>query len=174
MARDGTDDDHCRMFFHDDAQVLSETECQDLLASANFGRIALTIRALPVVMPVNYGYLGGSVIFGMSDGPARRALAEENVIALGVDSAHLGRVLGAPRDRQSHRGHRPCAADPVPKPRPRGPDRHSRVALPAAPTRHPHRLPNDDPMITRQMSDPTIGRLGAAARRLSRMRTVRD
>jgi nitroimidazol reductase NimA-like FMN-containing flavoprotein (pyridoxamine 5'-phosphate oxidase superfamily) len=83
------------MFFHDDAQVLSAAECQDLLASANFGRIALTIRALPVVMPVNYGYLGGSVILGMSDGPARRALAEENVIALGVDSSNLSDVFWA-------------------------------------------------------------------------------
>lgn len=83
------------MFFHDDAQVLSEAECQDLLASANFGRMALTIRALPVVMPVNYGYLGGSVILGMGDGPARRAAAAENVIALGVDSSNLADVFWA-------------------------------------------------------------------------------
>jgi nitroimidazol reductase NimA-like FMN-containing flavoprotein (pyridoxamine 5'-phosphate oxidase superfamily) len=83
------------MFFHDDAQVLSDAECQDLLASTNLGRIALTIRALPVIMPVNYGYLGGSVILGMSDGPARRALAEENVIALGVDSSNLTDVFWA-------------------------------------------------------------------------------
>jgi uncharacterized protein len=74
------------MFFHDDAQGLSVAQCQDLLASESFGRISLTMRALPVIMPVNYGYLGGSVILGMSDGPARRAIAGGNVIALSVDS----------------------------------------------------------------------------------------
>ena len=77
------------MFFHDDAQVLSQSDCQDLLASASFGRVSLTMRALPVIMPVNYGYLGGSVILGMNDGPARRAIAGGNVIALGVDSGNL-------------------------------------------------------------------------------------
>jgi len=76
------------MFFHDDAHVLSEAQCQDLLASETFGRISLTMRALPVIMPVTYGYLGGSVILGMSDGPARRAVAGGNVIALSVDSGH--------------------------------------------------------------------------------------
>jgi hypothetical protein len=95
MAWGATDDDYKHMFFHDDAQVLSEAECHDLLASASFGRMALTIRALPVVMPVNYGYLGGSVILGMGDGPARRAVAEENVIALGVDSANFTDVFWA-------------------------------------------------------------------------------
>ena len=77
------------MFFHDEAQVLSETQCQDLLASESFGRVSLTMRALPVIMPINYGYLGGSVILGMGDGPARRAIAGGNVIALGVDSGNL-------------------------------------------------------------------------------------
>lgn len=77
------------MFFHDDAQVLSQAQCQDLLASESFGRVSLTMRALPVIMPVNYGYLGGSVILGMNDGPARRAIAGGNVIALGVDSGNL-------------------------------------------------------------------------------------
>ena len=76
------------MFFHDDDQLLSRPQCQDLLASASFGRVSLTMRALPVIMPVNYGYLGGSVVLGMADGPARRAIASGNVIALGVDSGN--------------------------------------------------------------------------------------
>jgi len=76
------------MFFHDDAQVLSQSQCQSLLASGNFGRISFTMRALPVIMPVTYGYLGGSVILGMNDGPARRAVAGGNVIALGVDNGN--------------------------------------------------------------------------------------
>jgi nitroimidazol reductase NimA-like FMN-containing flavoprotein (pyridoxamine 5'-phosphate oxidase superfamily) len=78
------------MFFHDDVpRGLSEPECQQLLAGANFGRLSLTIRALPIIMPVNYGYLGGSITLGMNDGPARRAISGGNVVALGVDSGPL-------------------------------------------------------------------------------------
>ncbi len=76
------------MFF-DHAHELSETECLDLLARASVGRVSLTIRALPVIVPVNYGYLGGSVVFGMADGPAQRAIGGDHVIALGVDGADL-------------------------------------------------------------------------------------
>ncbi len=78
------------MFFHDDApRGLSEAECQDLLASQNLGRLSMTIRALPIVMPVNYSYLGGSVVLGMNDGPARRSITGDSVVALGVDSGQL-------------------------------------------------------------------------------------
>lgn len=78
------------MFFHDDApRGLTESECQDLLAGETFGRLSLTIRVLPIIMPVNYSYLGGSVMFGMSDGPARRALSGGHVVALGVDSGKV-------------------------------------------------------------------------------------
>jgi nitroimidazol reductase NimA-like FMN-containing flavoprotein (pyridoxamine 5'-phosphate oxidase superfamily) len=43
------------MTAHDDA--LSEPECRDLLATASAGRLALSVRALPVILPVQY-YLG--------------------------------------------------------------------------------------------------------------------
>lgn len=44
------------MTAHDD--VLSERECWELLATASVGRLALSIRALPVILPVQY-YLDG-------------------------------------------------------------------------------------------------------------------
>ena len=47
------------------------------------------MRALPVVLPVNYGYLGGNIILTLGDGPAQRALSLGNIIGLGVDNAHL-------------------------------------------------------------------------------------
>jgi nitroimidazol reductase NimA-like FMN-containing flavoprotein (pyridoxamine 5'-phosphate oxidase superfamily) len=78
------------MYFHDAAPGLSEAECQNLLAGESLGRVSLTIGGLPVVMPVNYGYLGGSIILGMNDGPAQRSIADGNIIALGVDSGRSG------------------------------------------------------------------------------------
>jgi nitroimidazol reductase NimA-like FMN-containing flavoprotein (pyridoxamine 5'-phosphate oxidase superfamily) len=44
------------MAAHDD--VLSERECWGLLATASVGRLALSVRALPVIVPVQY-YLDG-------------------------------------------------------------------------------------------------------------------
>ncbi len=75
------------MFFDDDLPVLSRAECEGLLASTHVGRVSLTVGALPVVVPVNYQYLGGDIIIGMRDGPVRRAFARPNVIGLGVDNA---------------------------------------------------------------------------------------
>ena len=44
------------MTAHDDA--LSERECWELLATASVGRLALSVRALPVILPAQY-YLDG-------------------------------------------------------------------------------------------------------------------
>jgi len=38
--------------------VLSERECWELLATVSVGRLALSVRALPVILPVQY-YLNG-------------------------------------------------------------------------------------------------------------------
>jgi uncharacterized protein len=77
------------MFFDEGVQPLSETECHDLLVQTSVGRLSLSLSALPVVVPVHYGYLGGRVIIGINDGPVRRAVIGGNVIALGIDSADL-------------------------------------------------------------------------------------
>jgi len=76
------------VLFDDGAPSLPETECRTLLASANFGRLSVTIGALPVVVPVAYQYLGGSITLATGNGPASRA-AHDAVVALGVDNAHL-------------------------------------------------------------------------------------
>jgi nitroimidazol reductase NimA-like FMN-containing flavoprotein (pyridoxamine 5'-phosphate oxidase superfamily) len=73
----------------DGVEPLSELECQSLLAGARVGRVSVSVRALPVIVPVSYRYLGDNVVLSMSDGPAYSAIASGNVIALGVDSANL-------------------------------------------------------------------------------------
>ena len=54
----------------------------------------MTIRALPIVMPVNYSYLGGSVVLGMNDGPARRSITGDSVVALGSTAATSTKASG--------------------------------------------------------------------------------
>jgi len=69
---------------HNDA--LSERECWKLLAKASIGRLALSVRALPVIMTVQY-YLDGhrlAVCLGHQALP-ERAL-NETIIAFAADS----------------------------------------------------------------------------------------
>ncbi len=72
------------MTVHDDA--LSERECWELLATASVGQLALSVRALPVILPVQY-YLDGrrlTVCLG-HHGLPERAL-DETIIAFAADS----------------------------------------------------------------------------------------
>ena len=78
------------LFEHNEQRALTEEECRALLAGTNFGRASFTINALPVVLPVAYAYLGGSIVLGMHDGPAFRSAARGTVIALSVDNASPG------------------------------------------------------------------------------------
>jgi nitroimidazol reductase NimA-like FMN-containing flavoprotein (pyridoxamine 5'-phosphate oxidase superfamily) len=69
---------------HDAA--LSERECWELLATASVGRLALSVRALPLIVPVQY-YLDGrklAVCLGHHELP-ERAL-DATVIAFAADS----------------------------------------------------------------------------------------
>jgi len=69
---------------HDD--VLPERECWRLLAMVSVGRLALSVRALPVIVPVQY-YLDGrrlAVCLGHHELPERSL--DETVIAFAADS----------------------------------------------------------------------------------------
>lgn len=72
------------MTAHDGA--LSERECWELLATASVGRLALSVRALPVILPVQY-YLDRrrlAVCLG-HHAPPERAL-DETIIAFAADA----------------------------------------------------------------------------------------
>lgn len=72
------------MTAHDDA--LSEWECWDLLATASVGRLALSVRALPVILPVQYYLNGRRLAVGLGHhGLPERAL-DETIIAFAADS----------------------------------------------------------------------------------------
>jgi Pyridoxamine 5'-phosphate oxidase len=66
--------------------VLSERECWRLLATVSVGRLALSVRALPVIVPVQY-YLDGrrlAVCLGHLELPERSL--DETIIAFAADS----------------------------------------------------------------------------------------
>jgi hypothetical protein len=67
-------------------EALSARECWELLATASVGRLALSVRALPVIVPVQY-YLDGrtlAVCLGHLELPERSL--DETIIAFAADS----------------------------------------------------------------------------------------
>jgi nitroimidazol reductase NimA-like FMN-containing flavoprotein (pyridoxamine 5'-phosphate oxidase superfamily) len=66
-------------------EILDTQECQRLLASATFGRIGVTQAALPVILPINYRYLDGRIIFRTAAGAKLEAATSGSVVAFEVD-----------------------------------------------------------------------------------------
>ena len=44
-------------------EVLDEPACLALLRSTTIGRVAITVGALPTILPVNYRFVDGAILF---------------------------------------------------------------------------------------------------------------
>lgn len=85
-------------------EVLDRDECLQLLRTASFGRVGLSLDALPAILPVNYRLVGEDIVFSSGPGTKLHAAALGSVIAFEVDHvdpmSHRGwsvLVLGIPR-----------------------------------------------------------------------------
>jgi uncharacterized protein len=67
-------------------EVLPRAECLRLLAEAHVGRIALSIGALPVVLPVNFAMLDDDILIRTALGTKLEAAATNAVVAFEVDN----------------------------------------------------------------------------------------
>jgi nitroimidazol reductase NimA-like FMN-containing flavoprotein (pyridoxamine 5'-phosphate oxidase superfamily) len=65
--------------------VLSEHECFKRLGRNGVGRIAVTVGALPPVLPINYAFRGRDVYFRTAAGTKLAAAARNAVVAFEVD-----------------------------------------------------------------------------------------
>ena len=72
------------MSTHDDA--LSERECWELLATASVGRMALSVRALPVIVPVQYHLDGRKLAVCLGHHSLPGQALDATIIALAADS----------------------------------------------------------------------------------------
>ncbi len=70
-------------------EVLSRSQCLDLLTRAEYGRIAISIGALPVVLPISYSLLGEDVVFRTGTGSKLRAAINNSVVAFEVDEVDI-------------------------------------------------------------------------------------
>jgi nitroimidazol reductase NimA-like FMN-containing flavoprotein (pyridoxamine 5'-phosphate oxidase superfamily) len=74
------------MLIDDGLELLSEDQCRALLGPAGVGRVGITIAGLPVIMPVNYVFVDGDVVFRTGDGTKLHAASNGAVIAFEVDA----------------------------------------------------------------------------------------
>ena len=66
-------------------EVLGTQECLRLLQSASLGRIAITSKALPVILPINYRVDRDQILFRTSAGTKLDAATRNAVVAFEVD-----------------------------------------------------------------------------------------
>ena len=64
---------------------LTVDECQALLARNRVGRVAVSMQALPVVVPVTYGLIDGAIVFCTVRGPRLDNALAGAVVAFEID-----------------------------------------------------------------------------------------
>jgi len=67
-------------------EVLIEEKCLRLLSQVPVGRVGITVGSLPVILPVNYAFVDGFVVFQTSPGTKLRAATSNTVVAFEIDS----------------------------------------------------------------------------------------
>jgi len=67
-------------------QDLSRPECVDLLATSAVGRIGVTLEGRPVILPVNFAVVDGSILFRTGHGTKLAAATAHVVVAFEADA----------------------------------------------------------------------------------------
>lgn len=70
---------------HMTLEPLSVEECCRLLATEKVGRVGISVRALPVVLPVNYSLLDGDIVIRTGAGTKLDAALSGAVVAFEID-----------------------------------------------------------------------------------------
>jgi nitroimidazol reductase NimA-like FMN-containing flavoprotein (pyridoxamine 5'-phosphate oxidase superfamily) len=73
------------MLIDDGLELLTEAECRQLVATADVGRIGVTVGGLPAIFPVNYRMIDGGIVFRTAPGSKLAAATREAVVAFEVD-----------------------------------------------------------------------------------------
>lgn len=76
------------------AGALSQQECWGLLAVGSVGRLALSINALPAILPVQYTSDGASISICLGQHEVPATSVHESVVAFGADEIDEGSRSG--------------------------------------------------------------------------------
>jgi nitroimidazol reductase NimA-like FMN-containing flavoprotein (pyridoxamine 5'-phosphate oxidase superfamily) len=75
-------------------EVLSFLQCEELLEAAVIGRIAMVVAGEPVILPVNYKYVDGSVVFRTARGEKSDAAEKARPMSFEIDAWDASRHRG--------------------------------------------------------------------------------
>jgi nitroimidazol reductase NimA-like FMN-containing flavoprotein (pyridoxamine 5'-phosphate oxidase superfamily) len=75
-------------------EVLSFLECERLLAAGAIGRVATVVRGEPVILPVNYQYVNGCVVFRSASGEKTGAASMRQPMSFEIDEWDLHAKAG--------------------------------------------------------------------------------
>jgi uncharacterized protein len=75
-------------------QELTDAECRRLLGERHLGRLALVDADGPVILPVNYAFAAGTVVFRTDPGGKLDAVAGGAAVAFEVDAVDEGSRTG--------------------------------------------------------------------------------
>ena len=75
-------------------EELSTEDCLALVTKESVGRVALTARALPIVLPVNFALAEGNIFWRCAQGTKLNDASAGFVVAFEVDHYELDRRLG--------------------------------------------------------------------------------
>jgi len=78
----------------DGPQQLDEAECRRLLLQVNVGRVALSIKAMPVVVPVNFGLLPDALVVCSSLNASFPAACDRAIVAFQADGTEVETTVG--------------------------------------------------------------------------------
>ena len=68
-------------------RILDAEKCALLLSSTRVGRLAITERALPVLMPIVFACVNSDVVFGVGPGLVAHAAAAGQIVCFEADGA---------------------------------------------------------------------------------------
>lgn len=69
---------------------MSEEECWELLASQEYGRLAVSVAGKPDIFPVNYVVHEGTVVFRTAEGSKLASVAINSAVAFEIDGYDPG------------------------------------------------------------------------------------
>jgi nitroimidazol reductase NimA-like FMN-containing flavoprotein (pyridoxamine 5'-phosphate oxidase superfamily) len=75
-------------------EVLPFMECEQLLETGAIGRVAMVVRGEPVVLPVNYRYVDGCVVFRSAAGEKTDTASVRQPMSFEIDEWDLDEQTG--------------------------------------------------------------------------------
>src|SRR3954462_4104226 len=66
-------------------EILTDSQCVELLEISRLGRVALTHKALPIILPVTFGCLDRQLIFSVAPGILARAAEDAQIVCFETD-----------------------------------------------------------------------------------------